>query len=180
MEVLWQPDRNKRATHTTPFSQMTLMRSWIPGSPWGIFVKSSLPMALCLMVNGRWSDPTTFRVSLRPNRVRRKVTFITAAVEETGSTRIILHFMWDFIVFPSLSQQAHQEIGSIGVQAKRRHGNVGSSMGPVLMIVLHAVQHSVGCGCFTVDHLTCGQTVQYGCTLDQANHEIKQANHDSL
>lgn len=58
----FSPNGNKR---TTPFSQMTLIRSWMPGSPWGIFVKSSLPIAFCLMVNGRWSDATTFRVSLQ-------------------------------------------------------------------------------------------------------------------
>ncbi len=41
------------------------------------------------------------------------------------------------------------------------------SMGPVLVIVLHAIQHSVGCGYFPVDHLTCDHTDQYKCTPDQ-------------
>ena len=65
------------------------------------------------------------------------------------------------VSFSSLSQEAHQEIGSTGIQAERRHGNVGGGVGPVLMIVLHAVQHGVGYGGFTVDHLTWDQTAQY-------------------
>ena len=50
--------------HTTPLSQMTLMRSWTPVTPWGILVKSSLPIAFCFVVKGRWSDATMFKVSL--------------------------------------------------------------------------------------------------------------------
>lgn len=49
---------------TTPLSQITLILSWTPATPWGIFVKSSLPRALCLMLKGRCSDATTLRVSL--------------------------------------------------------------------------------------------------------------------
>lgn len=49
---------------TTPLSQMTLMRSCTPLTPCGILVKSSLPIAFCLVVKGRWSDATMFRVSL--------------------------------------------------------------------------------------------------------------------
>jgi len=49
---------------TTPLSQMTLMRSWTPVTPWGILVKSSLPIAFCFVVKGRWSDATMFKVSL--------------------------------------------------------------------------------------------------------------------
>lgn len=49
---------------TTPLSQMTLMRSWTPVTPCGILVKSSLPIAFCFVVKGRWSDATMFKVSL--------------------------------------------------------------------------------------------------------------------
>jgi len=66
--------------------------------------------------------------------------------------------MRHFIGFSLLSQQTHQEIWSIGVQAKRRHGDVRSGVTPVLMIVLHAIQDSVGCACFSMDHLTYDQT----------------------
>ena len=52
-------------------------------------MKSSLPMALCLMVNGRWSDATTFRVSLRPNKSEGR-GFIHD---------IMLHLMCDFMGF---------------------------------------------------------------------------------
>lgn len=45
-----------------------LMRSCTPGTPWGILVKSSLPIAFCLVVKGRWSDVTTFRVSLHHSK----------------------------------------------------------------------------------------------------------------
>lgn len=119
MSYLWKPDRNKRATHTTPFSQMTLMRSWMPGSPWGIFVKSSLPMALCLMVNGRWSDPTTFRVSLRSNGARYKVTFITAAVEETIKQHSTSYSV--FLTFPAGSSGNWEYLDPDGEEA-RWHG----------------------------------------------------------
>lgn len=37
---------------------------------------------------------------------------------------------------------------------------MGSSMGPVLMIVLHTVQHSVGRGGFPMNHLAFSQTAQ--------------------
>lgn len=40
------------------------MRSCTPLTPCGILVKSSLPMAFCFVVKGRWSDATMFRVSL--------------------------------------------------------------------------------------------------------------------
>lgn len=43
---------------------MTLMRSCTPLTPCGILVKSSLPIAFCFVVKGRWSDATMFRVSL--------------------------------------------------------------------------------------------------------------------
>lgn len=60
----------------------------------------------------------------------------------------------------SPSQQAHQVVGGTGVQAEGRHGDVGGGVGPVLVVVLHAVQHRVGCGGFTVDHLTWEETGQ--------------------
>lgn len=82
-------------------------------------------------------------------------------------------------MFSSLSQQAHQEIGSTGVQAERRHGNVGGGVGPVLMIVLHAVQHSVGCGRFTVDHLTCDQRVQHGTVHQNITGQVQYPDHRS-
>lgn len=50
---------------TTPRSQMMFMRSCTPLTPWGILVKSSLPMAFCLVLKGRWSEATMFSVSLR-------------------------------------------------------------------------------------------------------------------
>lgn len=50
---------------TTPLSQMTLILSWTPATPWGILVKSSFPKALCLVRNGRCSEATMLRVSLR-------------------------------------------------------------------------------------------------------------------
>lgn len=37
---------------------------------------------------------------------------------------------------------------------------MGGGVGPVLVVVLHAVQHRVGCGGFTVDHLTWEETGQ--------------------
>lgn len=49
---------------TTPRSQMMFMRSCTPLTPWGILVKSSLPMAFCLVLKGRWSEATMFSVSL--------------------------------------------------------------------------------------------------------------------
>lgn len=147
--------KNKRATHTTPFSQMTLMRSWTPGSPWGILVKSSFPMARCLMVKGRWSDATTFRVSLRRQSKERRKRRVRTCIalqrqgEAGGSSS------------SSPSQQAHQVVGSPGVQAERRHGDVGGGLGPVWVVVLHAVQHGVSGGGFTVDHLSWRQEYQY-------------------
>jgi hypothetical protein len=62
-----QAERAPR-TPTTPLSQTTLMRSCTPLTPCGIFVKSSLPIAFCFVVNGRWSDATMFRVSLRKEK----------------------------------------------------------------------------------------------------------------
>lgn len=60
-----RPERGRAPQeHTTPLSQMTLMRSCTPLTPCGILVKSSLPMAFCFVVKGRWSDATMFRVSL--------------------------------------------------------------------------------------------------------------------
>lgn len=44
---------------------MMFMRSCTPLTPCGILVKSSRPIAFCLALNGRWSEATTFRVSLR-------------------------------------------------------------------------------------------------------------------
>jgi len=52
----------------------------------------------------------------------------------------------------SLPQQAHHVIGGVGVQAQRRHGDVGGGVRPVLMVVLYATQHGVGRGRLRVDH----------------------------
>lgn len=47
---------------------MMFMRSCTPLTPWGILVKSSLPMAFCLVLKGRWSEATMFNVSLWGDR----------------------------------------------------------------------------------------------------------------
>lgn len=41
---------------------------------------------------------------------------------------------------------------------------MGRSVDPVLMVVLHTVQHGVGHGRLPMDNLTCGQTEQCGHT----------------
>lgn len=54
-----------------------------------------------------------------------------------------------------LSQQAHEEAGGVGIEAEGRDDDVGSSVSPVLVVILHPVQHRVSyCG-LCVDHLTC-------------------------
>lgn len=63
-------------------------------------------------------------------------------------------------ILSSLSQQAHEDAGGVGVQAERRHGDVGGGVGPVLVVVLHPVQHGVGGGGFPMHHLTCNQIQQ--------------------
>lgn len=115
-------------------------------------MKSSLPIAFCLMVKGRWSDATAFRVSLREtNETKRRVHLRRSQKN---------HCLRDDIIFSSLSQQAHEVIGSAGVQAQGWDGHVRCGVAPVLVVVLHAVEHTVGRGRLTVDHLPCGHMVQ--------------------
>lgn len=53
-----------------------------------------------------------------------------------------------------LAQQAHEVAGCVGVKAERRDDDVGGSVSPVLVVILHPVQHCVShCG-LCVDHLT--------------------------
>lgn len=93
------------------------MRSWIPGSPWGIFVKSSLPMAFCLMVNGRWSDATAFRVSLRKRETKRRI-YLRRNIRNTGRFNP-LHNL--FLTFPA-SSLGNWEYWGPGAEVERSRG----------------------------------------------------------
>lgn len=53
-----------------------------------------------------------------------------------------------------LGQQAHEVAGCVGVEAERRDDDVGGGVSPVLVVVLHPVQHRVShCG-LCMNHLT--------------------------
>lgn len=53
------------------------------------------------------------------------------------------------------AQQAHEVAGSVGIKTERRNDDVGGSMSPVLVVILHPIQHCVSyCG-LCMDHLTC-------------------------
>ena len=60
-----------------------------------------------------------------------------------------------------LSEQAHEVVGCVGVQAEGRHGDVRRSVRPVLVVVLQAVEHRVGHSGLPVDHLTCRHNVSF-------------------
>lgn len=54
-----------------------------------------------------------------------------------------------------LAQQAHKEAGGVGVEAEGWDDDMGGGVSPVLVVILHPVQHRVSyCG-LCVDHLTC-------------------------
>lgn len=53
-----------------------------------------------------------------------------------------------------LSQQAHEVVGGVGVEPQGRGHDVGGGMCPVLVVVVHAVQHRVGQRRLCMDHLT--------------------------
>lgn len=97
------------------------MRSWTPGSPWGILVKSSFPMALCLMVKGRWSDVTTLRVSLWWwwSKGENLPRFITAR----WSSPLL------FLTFPAGSSGSWVSRGPGGEEAPWRGRRPGPSLG---------------------------------------------------
>lgn len=137
---------------------MTLMRSCTPGTPWGILVKSSFPMAFCLVVKGRWSDVTTFRVSLQ----QQKQVYVTfwSNLLFTGWMGAFLcikqsHSELTYsVLWNPPSQQAEQEVGCVGVQPQGRHSDIGSSMGPVLVVVLQPIYNSMGSGGLAMHHFT--------------------------
>lgn len=53
-----------------------------------------------------------------------------------------------------LSKQAKQEVGCVGVQSQRGHGDESSSMSPVLVVILEAVYNCMGSGCLPMHHFT--------------------------
>lgn len=54
----------------------------------------------------------------------------------------------------SLAQQAHEVAGRVGVKAEGRDDDVGGSVSPLLVVILHPVKHRVShCG-LCMDHLT--------------------------
>lgn len=53
-----------------------------------------------------------------------------------------------------LSQQAHEVAGCVWVKAERRDNDVGGCMSPVLVVILHPIQHCVSHSGLSVDHLT--------------------------
>lgn len=126
MDTIKEELADKTASHTTPFSQMTLMRSWTPGSPWGILVKSSFPMALCLMVKGRWSDVTTLRVSLWWGKQR-------ASTEEGENLQCSVTLRWSeqllFLTFPAGSSGSWESRDPGGEEAQWRGRRPGPSLG---------------------------------------------------
>ncbi|TNN63009.1 hypothetical protein EYF80_026737 [Liparis tanakae] len=50
---------------------------------------------------------------------------------------------------------AHEVAGRVGVEAERGDDDVGGGVNPVLMVILHPVQHGVRHGGLRVHHLTC-------------------------
>lgn len=53
-----------------------------------------------------------------------------------------------------LAQQAHEVAGCVWVEAQRRDDDVGGRMSPVLVVILHTVQHCMSNCSLSMDHLT--------------------------
>lgn len=101
--------------HTTPRSQMMFMRSCTPLTPWGILVKSSLPMAFCLVLKGRWSEATMFRVSLQEDRA----VLLMARPGRLGHSQLVVECRgssapreWSTHIVGCLRSSMHREQGT--------------------------------------------------------------------
>lgn len=117
-------------------------------------MKSSLPKALCLMLNGRCSDATTLRVSLETgyaSSVQGYFFISDVSLIVKGTFYKYIYVCNEHIP----AQQAHEVAGCVGVETERRNNDVGGSMNPVLMVILHPIQHCMSyCG-LCMDHLPC-------------------------
>lgn len=61
-----------------------------------------------------------------------------------------------------LAQQAHEVAGCVGVNTKRRDEDVCGSMSPVLVVILHPVQHCMSHCDLCMDHLTWRERAREG------------------
>lgn len=68
----------------------------------------------------------------------------------TSSSTTVYLCVYDHI----LAQQAHEVAGCVGVEAERGSDDVGGSMSPFLVVILHPIQHCMSYSGLCMDHLT--------------------------